>query len=132
MSTDDIAQVEETVKQYLALKEQMDFLSERQSELKKRLTEAVDAHGEVDSKGHIVFQLENAKLVKQRKVSKGFNEDIAMKLLEEKDLLDECAPKVRQIDQDAVMASVYKGTLTEADIDTMFPPKVSYAFLING
>ena len=44
-----------TVKQYLALKQEMKFLSERESELKKRLLTSVESMGEVDGKGHIVF-----------------------------------------------------------------------------
>ena len=132
MSIQDIEQVEKTLKQYLSLKEQIDMLSERQLELKKRLAEATDAYGEVDSKGHIVFEFGDAKLVKQRKVSNPINEEVAMQILTEKDLLDECAPKVRKIDQDAVMAAIYKDQLTEQEVDLMFPPKISYAFIIKG
>lgn len=132
MSIQDIEQVEKTLKQYLSLKEQIDMLSERQLELKKRLAEATDAYGEVDSKGHIVFEFGDAKLVKQRKVSNPLNEEVAFQILTEKDLLDECAPKVRKIDQDAVMAAIYKDQLTEQEVDLMFPPKISYAFIIKG
>jgi len=132
MSNPDIKEVEQTLQQYLALKEQVDMLSERQAELKKRLSEATEAYGEVDSKGHVVFEFGNAKLIKQRKVSNSLNEEVAFQILTEKDLLDECAPQVRQIDQDAVMAAVYKDQLTEYEIDLMFPPKISYAFIIKG
>ena len=110
----------------------MDMLSERQAELKKRLSDATESYGEVDSKGHIVFEFGDAKLIKQRKVSNPLNEEVAMRILTEKDLLDECAPKVRKFDQDAIMAAVYKGFLTENDIDEMLPPKISYAFIIKG
>jgi hypothetical protein len=132
MSNPDIKEVEQTLQQYLSLKEQIDLLSERQSELKKRLNDATEAYGEVDSKGHIVFEFGDARLVKQRKVSNPINEEVAMRILTEKDLLDECAPKIRKLDQDAIMAAVYKGFLTESDIDEMLPPKISYAFIIKG
>jgi hypothetical protein len=132
MSIQDIEQVEKTLKQYLSLKDQIDMLSERQLELKKRLAEATEAYGEIDSKGHTVFEFGDAKLVKQRKVSNPLNEEVAFQILTEKDLLDECAPKVRKIDQDAVMAAIYKDQLTEQEVDLMFPPKISYAFIIKG
>jgi len=132
MSNPDIKEVEQTLQQYLALKEQVDMLSERQAELKKRLDEVTVSYGEVDSKGHIVLEFGDAKLVKQRKVSNPINEEIAMRILTEKDLLDECAPNVREFDKDAIMAAVYKGFLTESDIDEMLPPKISYAFIIKG
>jgi hypothetical protein len=128
MSTVDI---NNTVKQYLGLKEQIDLLVERQSELKKRLTEAVESYGEVDGKGHIVFDAESATLVKQRKVSKPLDMETAMQILEEKELVEECTTLVRQIDQDAIMAAFYKDSLTEAEIDSMFPEKISYAFLVK-
>jgi hypothetical protein len=123
--------INNTVKQYLGLKDQIDLLVERQTELKKRLTEAVESYGEVDGKGHVVFDADEATLIKQRKVSKPLDMETAMSILEEKELVDECTVMVRQIDQDAIMAAFYKDQLTEAEIDSMFPEKISYAFLVK-
>lgn len=131
----DIVEVKNTVRQYVALKEQMDLMSKRQSDLKAQLIEVVDAYGEVDGKGHIVFEIDDeisgvGKLVKQRKTSKSLDMSVAETLLEDKGL-DTCFKTIKVLDEDAIMAAFYKGDLTEDEIDSMFPSKVTYAFLVN-
>ena len=120
-----------TVKQYLALKQEMKFLSERESELKKRLLTSVESMGEVDGKGHIVLEIDGTKLTKQRKVSNALNMDVAEQIIKEKGLEDTCIKMVPQIDSEAIMAAFYKKKLTEEEIESMFPEKVSYAFLVS-
>jgi hypothetical protein len=120
-----------TVKQYLALKQEMKFLSERESELKKRLLESVESMGEVDGKGHIVLEIDGTKLTKQRKSSAPLNMDVAEKIIKEKGLEATCIKMVPQIDSEAIMAAFYKKELTEEEIESMFPEKISYAFLVS-
>lgn len=118
-------------KQYLALKEQIKFLSDRQSEIKKRLNEAVQELGEVDGRGHITLELdEDIKITNQRRVSKSLNMDTADKLLEERGIKEDCIIMIPTVSEDAIMAAFYKGQLSEEDIDAMFPAKVSYAFVL--
>jgi hypothetical protein len=129
-------QLVDVVRQYVGIKDQMALLAKRESELKKRLSDVVEAKGEVDGKGHIVLEINDStsgvgKLVKQRKVSKSLDEDAANRILAEKNLTETCIEMVPQINQDAVMASFFKGLLTEEDVDTMYPSKVTYAFLVN-
>ena len=127
----DKKQLTNEAKQYKSLKDQIKFLQDRLGEVKERLNEAVKELGEVDGRGHITLELDDEiKVVNQRKVSKVLDNDTAMKILTDKNLLDECAPLVRQVDQDAVMAAVYKGQLTEDEVDSMFPAKVTYALIV--
>jgi transcription initiation factor IIF auxiliary subunit len=135
MST-DIEELKRIIQQYVSIKEQKDLLAKRESELKATLTEAVEASGEVDGKGHIVLEIDEpvtgvSRLVKQRKLSKPLDMEVAEQLLEEKGLMEECTVMVRQLDQDAIMAAYYKEQLTESDIDAMFPPKITYAFILG-
>ena len=120
-----------TVQQYLALKQEIKFLSERESELKKRLLESVESMGEVDGKGHVILEVDGTKLTKQRKVSNPLNMDVAEQIIKEKGLEDTCIKMVPQIDSEAIMAAFYKKELTEEEIESMFPEKVSYAFLVS-
>jgi ribosome-interacting GTPase 1 len=118
-------------KQYIALKEQIAFLQDRQKEIKSRLTDAVKELGEVDGRGHITLELEGGiKLTNQRRESRSLDEDYAVNLLKEKGIYEECIKVVEVLQEDSIMAAVYKGQLTEEDVDTMFPTKVTYAFLI--
>jgi hypothetical protein len=118
-------------KQYIALKDQIKFLSDRQSEIKKRLNEAVQELGEVDGRGHITLELdEDIKITNQRRVSKTLNMDVANQLLEERGIKEDCIIMIPTVSEDAIMAAFYKGQLSEEDIDSMFPAKVSYAFVL--
>ena len=127
----DIESVKQTLKQYLAIKEETDLLATRANELKKRLTEGVEELGKVDDRGHVILEVDGTKLTKQRKVSKPLDIDIATTLLKEKNLYEKCVELVPVLQDNEILACVYTGELTEADIDTMFPSKVSYAFLVK-
>jgi hypothetical protein len=127
----DVTDVQKELAQFLSLREQIKFLSERETEIKLRLKAAAEKLGEVDGKGHIVLQVGDNKLTNQRKVSNPLNAELAEKIITEKGLLDECMPFVRKLDQDALMAAYYKDLLTEEEIESMFPEKVSYAFLVQ-
>jgi len=56
--------------------------------------------------------------------------DVAEKILGEKNLKEQCIKMVPMLDEAEIMASFYRGDLTEEDIDAMFPSKVSYAFVV--
>ena len=56
--------------------------------------------------------------------------DVAEKILAEKGLTERCVKLVPTLDEAEIMASFYRDELTEADIDAMFPSKVSYAFIV--
>lgn len=127
----DIQTLTNEAKQYLALKEQISFLQDRQKEIKTRLSDAVKDLGEVDGRGHITLELDGGiKITNQRRESRTLNEDLAKDLLKEKGIYEECIETVEVIKEDAIMAAVYKGQLTEDEVDSMFPTKVTYAFLL--
>ena len=132
----DIQSVKDEVRQYVALKDQIDLISTRQSEIKKRLIEAVDELGEFNDRGHKVLALDDdsinvATLTKQRKVSNPLDMDVAEDILTKRGIKDTCVKMVPTLDESAIMAAFYSGHLTEADIDAMFPEKVSYAFIVK-
>lgn len=123
--------INETVKQYVALKEQIKFLNEREAELKKRLLTTVEELGEEDSKGHLILEVDGVTLTKQRKVSNPLDLEVAIPLLEQKNLKEQCTKTVEQIDQDKIIIAYSKGLLTEDEIESMFPKKITYAFLVK-
>lgn len=127
----DIKSLTNEAKQFLALKEQIKFLSERQKEIKERLQAALQEDGEVDSRGHVSLDLdENIKITNQRRESRTLDENLAESMLKEKGIYDKCMKLVPTLQEDSIMASVYTGELTEQDIDLLFPAKVTYAFLL--
>jgi hypothetical protein len=131
----DIDNVKTDLRQYLALKDNLDLLNKRQSEIKSRLILAVDS-AEADDRGHrtLVVNDQDAgdvKLVRQRRVSKTLDMAVAEDVLTRKGIKDTCIKLVPTLDESAIMSAFYEGYLTEEDIDSMFPAKVTYAFLVE-
>jgi hypothetical protein len=124
--------VVEDVKQFTVLKDQITQLTERQTIIKKRLTETIDEFGVEDEKGHIVLNYnEDQQIMKQRRVSKNLDLAAAEIILNKKGIKDTCIKMIPTLDESAIMAAFYNGHLSEEDIDTMFPSKVSYAFIVG-
>lgn len=124
------------VKQYVSLKDEVTSLESRINVLKKRLFTYAEDLGDTNEKGSLVLPLQDEEsgikaVVKQRRVSKVFDEDTANNLLQERGLFESCTKTVTVLDQDAVMAAYYDGKLTDDDIDTMFPEKVTWALVLE-
>lgn len=132
----DLGPIRREVQQYASLKEEADAITDRVNTLKKRLTSAVEIHGLPNEKGSIVLPLGDESdtvkaIVKQRRVSKQFDEATADQILKSKGIFESCTTTITVLDQDAVMAAYYDGQLTDADIDSMFPEKVTWAFVLE-
>lgn len=128
-------ELKKTVRQYLMLKDELDLITKRQTEIKQRLIEVVDAV-EADDRGHRILTINDEvagdiTLTRQRRVTKSLDMDVAEEILTKKGIKDTCIKMVPSIDEGAIMAAFYENYLTEEDIDAMFPSKVSYAFLLD-
>ena len=132
----DIESIKQDIKQFLGLKDQADMLSKRQAEIKKRLTETIDEFGAEDDRGHIVLNVPmdvdtETTIMKQRRVSKVLDAAAAEIILTKKGIYNTCIKMEPVLDEAAIMAAFYDNHLTEEDIDTMFPSKVTYAFIVG-
>lgn len=133
MSLDNL---KKNARQFLTLKGEMGALADRQSELKKRMTQDLDAI-EPNESGHRVVEFEddtigNIKITKQRRVSKTLDMDIADQILTSKGIKNTCVKMIPTLDEAAIMAAFYEGYLTEEDIDAMFPAKETFAFIVDN
>lgn len=132
----DMEPIRREVQQYVSLKDEAEAITERVNTIKKRLTTYIEDLGEVNEKGSIVLPIEDDRtgtrsIVKQRRVSKMFDEDTANSVLKNSGLLEACTKTITVLDQDAVMAAYYEGKLTDDDIDAMFPEKVTWAIVLE-
>jgi hypothetical protein len=114
--------LQKEVQQFVALKDEINLLTNRQKEIKERLVASLKEYGEVDGRGHIVLEVNDPitgteKITHQRKVSKSLDMDVAEKILGEKNLKEQCIKMVPMLDEAEIMASFYRGDLTEEDID---------------
>lgn len=123
------------VRQNLVIKDEIDNLTKRQTEVKGRITEAILSIGEEDDRGHIVVEIDDevsgiAKVMRQKRVTKSLDADCAERLLEAKGLKERCLQPVYVLNEEQIMAAYYEGLLTEDDIDTMFPSKITWALVM--
>jgi hypothetical protein len=122
------------VRKYVSLRARIEDLTKEQSTLKSELSDLVDNEGTPDEKGHIWYSLPEEvdgyqSLQRQRRVTQKLDEDTARAILKQKGLTDRCYKLVPVLDESEVMACLYEGSLTEEEIDSMFPKSVSYAFI---
>jgi hypothetical protein len=123
-------------KEYIAVKKNIDQFEDRQKELKAALFLQIDEGGFEDDKGNIWLELPEAiddylSLQKQKRVSRKIDEGVAMTLIEEKGLRDRLIKTVEVVDEDELMAALYDGTLTEEEVDEMFPAKIVWALTLS-
>ena len=123
------------VRQYSAVKQMLNDVSDREKKLKEELKSIVLESGELDEKGSTSLEVDDEiskvrKLVQQRRVSKSFDPDAAESILKEKGLFDRCIEMVPALDEQEILAARYEDLLTDDDIDAMFPAKESFAFMV--
>lgn len=122
------------VREYVFLKKKIDDLAKEQNTIKAKLSDVVDTEGESDDKGHLWYRLPEevegyVSLKRERRVTSGLDLEEAERILKDKGLDTRCFRMQPVLDEDAVMACLYEGLLTEEEIDTMFPKKITWAFI---
>ena len=132
----DIEELKDLVQQNSVLKGRLDELTSLQSQVKKSLNAGVNELGEADDKGHIVVEINDSvsginRVMRQRRVSKSLDINVAEELLAERGLQDKCIKMVPVLDEDEIMSAYYEGLITEEDIDKMFPAKVTWALVMK-
>lgn len=119
---------------FISLKSRIDGLTKQQNVLKEELNQYVIENGEEDERGHVSVALPSevegyTSIKRQRRVTQGLDIDAAILILTKKGLAERCIKAVPTVAEDEVMAALYEGKLTEQDIDTMFPKKITWAFV---
>jgi hypothetical protein len=132
-SIDDL---EAQAKQYIFFKKQVEYFESELKLLKEKIFEVVDTKGEIDGNGNIFVELPNeidgvTMLQKQRRVSRKIDPQMADNLIVSKGLETELYKTIQIIDEDALMAALYEGKLTEEEVDLMYPQKIVWALILN-
>jgi hypothetical protein len=131
-----IYELEAQAKQYIFFKKQVEYFESELKLLKEKIFEVVDTKGEVDGNGNIFVELPNEiegvrMLQKQRRVSRKIEEGVAEQIIADKGMEEQLYKTIRIVDEDALMAALYEGQLTEEEIDQMYPQKIVWALVLN-
>lgn len=120
------------IREFVKLKASMDVLDTRQSELRKKLFEAIEAGGYEDDKGNLQLELDDSiegvyRLEKQRRTKRTLDESRAEALLEELGLAGDIYEMKPVLNEDYLMAAFYEEKITEAQLEEMYPLSVTWA-----
>jgi hypothetical protein len=122
--------------QFLEAKARESQAKKDQADPKKVLIDYISNEIEEDEKGHRTWALpvESSGYVAlqwQRKVKRVGDEEAADRIIARKKRLSEedLFTTVRVLDEEKVFAAVYAGTLTEEEVEAIFPEEVSYALV---
>jgi len=127
---------ETQARQYIFVKKQMEFFESELKKLREQIFEHVDTSGEIDGSGNLFVELpseiEGVKTIqKQRRVTRKINPEMADNVIMSKGLENDLYKTIQIIDEDALMAALYEGKLTEEEIELMYPEKVVWALILN-
>jgi hypothetical protein len=127
---------ESQAKQYIFFKKQVEYFESELKSLREKLFEDIDANGEVDGSGNLFVELSSeidgvTMLQKQKRVSRKIDPQMADNLIVSKGLENELYKTIQIIDEDALMAALYEGKLTEEEVDLMYPQKIVWALILN-
>lgn len=123
-------------REMVLIREQKNRVAKRESELKPRLMDTLEAFGEPygDEGQHRTINFPKpirgiARFVRQRKTVNTVDEIKSEAIARERGIYDRLFKPVMQLDETAVMVAHEEGLLTDADIEAMFPKTVQYAFV---
>ena len=124
------------VSQNAALKDRIAELTAKQNAIKSELKELITELGEESDKGHVVLDLGcevsgYRSVMRQKKVTTSLDMEAAEKILNDLELYDECVTMVPVLDDAKIFKAYLDKKLTEADFDSMFPAKVSWAIVMS-
>ena len=130
---DDVAaEFYETARTFLTYRRQRDEMTKLMDKEKPELMGTLEQFGDEDGKGHRAIPLDPpihgiGRMVRQRKVSRSQDAAKAEAIARVAGIYDRLFKPVMALDEDAVMVALAEGLLTEAQVEEMFPQRITYA-----
>jgi hypothetical protein len=120
------------IKEYISVKNTIDMMETRRTDLRTNIFDYLEQHGEYDEKGNIFFELPASfdgyvRVEKTKRVTRKIDESAAEAILAENQLEEEIYETVRVVSEDKLMAAFYEGKITEDELERIFPAKVVWA-----
>lgn len=129
-----MSELERITEEYMSHLRHVEALNKIVAEYKKQLSDAVDAEGEEDDKGHKWLQIGPFMLQKQRRQgNKSLNIEAAEEWAKERGIWEKVSDEIRVLNEDALMAYVYDHrdeAGIEDEVQNLYKEApVSYAFM---
>ncbi len=107
--------------------------AKRDKEVRPIVEGAADAYGVEDQNGHLHLVMDDAEIVRTKKISRTLNTIAAEQLLKEKGLYDSCIMQVIswEIDEEKIIEAYNAGKITASELDDIFSENISWATKVN-
>jgi hypothetical protein len=131
----DGASLPDYLTQYLMMRDAADEMSKRVNEMKATLMSYLAEEGIENEKGHKVIVVDGiATMIRERRISEAFLEDVAERWLKRKGKRDEIIKPVtvEEFDYDAFMALLFEDKTPQATVDTFYDRSENFAFKVTG
>lgn len=131
-----------SMKDYLQNRSMRERSEREESDLKKRLMEYMETHGdelEIPAEPFVSYAkgspvtktIVGAKRTTRR--SKSLNEDLAMALIKKKKLQESCLTTIVVIDEDALLAANFDDVISDKELAALYEERDTFAFnLVEG
>lgn len=131
----DPNKIESQIREYALVKNSLDSLEERAKSLRDKIFDYLDNEGDESSNGNRILYFDSEiegynKIEKSGRRSRKIDELVAEEIIEAEGLSDELYKMVKTVDEEALMAALYEGKLTEEQVDLMYPIKTTWALRI--
>lgn len=134
-----------SVEEYLQNRSMRERSEYHEGRLKKDLMAVLEAAGEqtsdttqaitlsepipfVSYKGGKPTEKKVVGIERRKRTGNALQEDRALKLLERKKLMATCTTTVVVVDEDAILAANYAGTITDKELASLYEESTTYAF----
>jgi len=128
-----LSEIKEWFSQWATLDTEEKRLARRKKELRDRLMATLEEHGRETEEGHTFLDLPEPvggfnAIKRESRRSYTLDAEAALALAQERGIEDEVVEYIPTIDETALMAQVYNGTVTPEEVDALYTEKVTYAF----
>ena len=125
---DDLAYNLRLVEEYKSAKSLADSSKKRADNLKKELSDLVDAEGYEGDNGHLWYEIGDYKLKRERRVSKSFDLDECEQWARSTGLWDSVKEVVESVSEDKVLALAWDDPEVREAIERFYKEKETWAF----
>lgn len=124
----DESYLERLAEEYKKSKELQEQVEKRTNAIKKELSEAVEAHGTPDDKGHVWLKVGDVSLKRERRVTRSFDTASAEQWARSNNMWDDIKQVIEVVDEDKVLGLAWKDESLAETVRGFYTEKETWAF----
>ncbi len=124
----DVPYLERLASEFKKTKELLADIEKRTNQMKKELSDAVEANGTRDDKGNVWLRVGSLELKRERRISRSLDTASAEKWAADQGLWDQVKQVIEVLDEDKLLALAWDNPDLEDTIQAFYVEKEVWAF----